>query len=68
MSKTQTLQERLDALSTEVDNKQVEYAERKFEVKLDDRTQVKTIMEHLNKSYSWKTQNAAAIVTLYDNL
>lgn len=47
---------------------QVEQAEHAFEINLEDRKMLKTIMEHLNKGYTWKTQNAAVLVTLYDKL
>lgn len=60
-NKRKELVENLDAL-------QMESAERLFEIKLDDHKQVKTIMEHLNKGFTWKTQNAAVIVALYDQL
>jgi hypothetical protein len=68
MSEIQTLKQRYDALSAEIDAVQIESAERKFEINLDDRQQVKTIMEHLNRTFTWKTQNAAVIVSLYDQL
>ena len=32
------------------------------------RKQVKTVMDHLNKGYNWKTNNAAVLVSLYDQL
>lgn len=68
MSKKETLKQRHDALSTKVDEMQKDSAERRFEVKFEDRTQIKTLMDHLNKGYTWKTQNAAVIVSLYDQL
>ena len=55
-------------LSTKVDELQVAAAERTFDIKFEDRKMIKTLMEHLNKGYSWKTSNAAVIVTLYDQL
>lgn len=55
-------------LVEKLDQLQTESAERLFEIELDDRKQVKTIMEHLNKGFTWKTQNAAVIVALYDQL
>jgi hypothetical protein len=68
MSKTETFKQRYDALSAQTDEMQKDAAERRFEVKFEDRTQIKTLMEHLNKGYTWKTQNAAVIVSLYDQL
>lgn len=60
-NKRKDLVEKLDAL-------QVESAEKLFEIKLEDRKQIKTIMDHLNKGFTWKTQNAAVVVALYDQL
>ena len=64
MSKTLTTKKR--NLSTKVDAAQIEAAEKRFEIRFDDRKMVKTLMDHLNKGYGWKTANAAVIVTLYD--
>ena len=60
-AKRKELVENLDQLQTES-------AEKVFNIELDDRKQIKTIMEHLNKGFTWKTQNAAVIVALYDQL
>jgi hypothetical protein len=68
MSKTETFKQRYDALSAKADATQKDAAERRFEVKFEDRTQIKNLMEHLNKGYTWKTQNAAVVVSLYDQL
>lgn len=68
MSKKETLKQRYDALSKQIDTMQTEAAERRFEVNFEDLGQIKTLMEHLNKGYKWKTQNAAVIVSLYDQL
>ena len=68
MSKTETLKQRYDALSAKTDEMQKDAAERRFEVNFEDRSQIKTLMEHLNKGYTWKTQNAAVVVSLYDQL
>lgn len=65
---TKTLQEQRDELQEKVDALQIEAAERKFEIQFNDRKMVKTVMDHLNKGYTWKTANAAVIVTLYDQL
>jgi DNA repair ATPase RecN len=64
----ETLKAQRDELTARIDEMQVSAAEHLFEVDLEDRPMLKNLMEHLNKSYSWKTQNAAVIVTLYDNL
>jgi len=66
MSKTLTTKKK--NLTKKVDAAQVEVAEKRFEIQFDDRKMVKTLMDHLNKGYGWKTSNAAAIVTLYDQL
>ena len=65
---TTTLQEQREALEQKVDALQVEAAERTFEIQFTDRKMIKTVMDHLNKGYTWKTANAAVIVTLYDQL
>lgn len=66
MSKTLTKQK--EELTKKVDQMQISAAEKTFEIKFDDRKMVKTLMEHLNKGYTWKTNNAAVVVTLYDQL
>lgn len=55
-------------LSAKVDELQVTAAEKTFDITFEDKKMIKTLMEHLNKGYSWKTSNAAVIVTLYDQL
>jgi chaperonin cofactor prefoldin len=66
MSKTLTNQKK--ELSKKVDDMQMKAADTTFDVQFDDRKMVKTLMEHLNKGYTWKTNNAAVIVSLYDQL
>ena len=66
MSKTLTNQKK--ELTKKVDDMQVKAADTTFDVQFDDRKMVKTLMEHLNKGYTWKTNNAAVIVSLYDQL
>tara|TARA_B110000285_G_scaffold234734_1_gene312763 strand:- start:1387 stop:1896 length:510 start_codon:yes stop_codon:yes gene_type:complete len=66
MSKTLTKTRK--ELQQKVDVAQVHAAEQTFDINFDDRRMVKTLMDHLNKGYSWKTSNAAVIVTLYDQL
>lgn len=66
MSKTLTKQKK--ELTKKVDQMQIDAAEKTFQIKFDDRKMVKTLMEHLNKGYTWKTNNAAVVVTLYDQL
>jgi cell division septal protein FtsQ len=55
-------------LVEKIDQLQTESSEKTFEIELDDRKQIKTIMDHLNKGFTWKTQNAAVVVSLYDQL
>ncbi|MDB9800912.1 hypothetical protein OAB94_00880 [Flavobacteriaceae bacterium] len=55
-------------LETKVDAMQTEAAEKLFVVNLEDKAMIKTMMDHLDKSYTWKTQNAAIVVTLFDTL
>ena len=64
----ETLKTKRTELIEKLDQLQTESAEKLFEIELDDRKQIKTIMEHLNKGFTWKTQNAAVIVALYDQL
>lgn len=66
MSKTLTNQK--EELTAKVDQMQVDAAEKTFDVVFEDRKMVKTLMDHLNKGYTWKTNNAAVVVTLYDQL
>ena len=63
-----TLTKQKAELTEKVDQMQISAAEKTFEIKFDDRKMVKTLMEHLNKGYTWKTNNAAVVVTLYDQL
>lgn len=64
----ETLKTQREELITKLDQLQKDSVERLFEIKLEDHKQVKTIMDHLNKGFTWKTQNAAIIVALYDQL
>lgn len=64
----ETLKTKRTELVEKLDELQTQSAEKLFEIELDDRKQIKTIMEHLNKGFTWKTQNAAVIVALYDQL
>lgn len=63
-----TLKATQTELEAKVDAMQTEAAEKLFVINLEDKSMIKTMMDHLDKSYSWKTQNAAIIVTLYDAL
>lgn len=65
---SKTLKAQKTELTTKVDKLQIEAAERTFDIQFDDRKMVKTLMDHLNKGYTWKTSNAAVVVTLYDQL
>jgi len=65
---SKSLENQREALTSKVDELQVRAADETFAITLDDRKQVKTIMDHLNKGYTWKTANAAVLVSLYDQL
>jgi len=60
------LKARQSELAIEIDAMQTEAAEKRFEVKFDNTKSIKTLQDHLNKGYTWKTQNAAVVVSLYD--
>ena len=65
---SKSLENQRESLATKADELQKRAAEETFAITLDDRKQVKTIMDHLNKGYTWKTANAAVLVSLYDQL
>lgn len=60
------LKARQSELAIEIDALQTEASEKRFEITFDNIKAVKTVQEHLNKGYTWKTQNAAVVVSLYD--
>jgi len=62
------LQEKRKEIVESLDAKQVESAEKRFNINFENIKMVKTLMDHLNKGYTWKTSNAAVLVTLYDQL
>ena len=64
----ETLKATQAELQAKVDAMQTEAAEKLFDINLEDKSMIKTMMTHLDKSYTWKTQNAAIIVTLHDKL
>jgi predicted nucleic acid-binding Zn-ribbon protein len=68
MSNIETLQNKRTELEKQVEELQLRNAEHEFEIDLEERRIVKTVMDHLDKGYTWKTQNAAVVVTLYDRL
>jgi len=68
MKNLEDLMARRTELEKKAEELQTTQAEHAFEINLEDRKMLKTIMEHLNKGYTWKTQNAAVLVTLYDKL
>lgn len=69
MSKSiETLKEQRQDLETQAEELQIKTAEHRFDVQMDDRKTLKTVLDHLDKGFTWKTKNAAVIVTLYDNL
>ena len=63
----QLIQERVE-LEKKAETLQVDAAERKFEINFSDQRMIKTVMEHLDKHYTWKTADAAVLVTLYENI
>ena len=65
---SKSLETQREALTKKVDELQIKAAEETFAITLDDRKQVKLVMDHLNKGYTWKTSNAAVLVSLYDQL
>ena len=65
---SKSLETQREALTKKVDELQIKAAEETFAITLDDRKQVKLVMDHLNKGYTWKTANAAVLVSLYDQL
>lgn len=65
---SKSLETQKKALSKKADELQKRAAEETFAINFDDRKQVKTVMDHLNKGYNWKTNNAAVLVSLYDQL
>ena len=65
---SQTLEQQRAELAQKADELQVAAAERRFDIQFEDRKQIKTLMDHLNKGYNWKTSNAAVLVSLYDQL
>jgi hypothetical protein len=60
------LKKRQSELAIEIDALQTEAAEKRFEITFDNVKSIKTVQDHLNKGYTWKTQNAAVVVSLYD--
>ena len=68
MKNIEDLKARRTELEKKAEELQVHQAEHAFVINLEDRKMLKTIMDHLNKGYTWKTQNAAVLVTLYDKL
>jgi uncharacterized coiled-coil DUF342 family protein len=60
------LKERQSKLAVEIDAMQTEASEKRFDITFDSVKSIKTLQEHLNKGYTWKTQNAAVVVSLYD--
>lgn len=60
-----TRRQELEAKAEEVQSR---HAEHEFSIELEDRKMMKTLMSHLDKGYTWKTANAAVVVTLYDKL
>jgi len=68
MSNIKTLSSKRTELEKKAEELQLHNAEHQFQLDLEDRKVIKTIIEHLDKGYTWKTQNAAVVVTLHDRL
>lgn len=68
MTKLEKLIKEREELETQVNTLQKEQAEATFKIEVEDVKMIKTIIDHLNKGYTWQTKNAAIIVTLYDKL
>jgi hypothetical protein len=60
------LEKKRNELAIEIDAMQTEAATKRFDVKFENRQLIKVVQDHLNKGYTWKTQNAAVLVSLYD--
>ena len=60
------LKARQSELAIEIDAMQTNAAEKRFTITFDNLKSLKVVQEHLNKGYTWKTQNAAVVVSLYD--
>lgn len=65
---SKSLENQKKALIKKADEMQVKTAKETFSVTFPDRKMLKTVMDHLNKGYTWKTNSAAVLVTLYDSL
>lgn len=68
MTKIQELIEKRETLQKQAEELQIKNAEHQFELDLEDRKIIKSVLDHLDKGYTWKTQNAAIVVTLHDRL
>lgn len=68
MNNIETLKTKRTELEKNAEELQLKNAEHQFQLDLEDRKVIKTIIEHLDKGYTWKTQNAAVVVTLHDRL
>jgi hypothetical protein len=65
---SKSLENQKKALIEKADELQIKAAKETFAITFSDRKQVKTVMDHLNKGYTWQTKTAAVLVTLYDQL
>lgn len=68
MQTLEELKSRREELETKANEVQKQHAEHEFSINLEDKKMMKTLMSHLDKGYTWKTANAAVVVTLYDKL
>jgi hypothetical protein len=68
MTKLNKLRKEREELEKQANTLAKEQAAATFKIEIDDVKMIKTILDHLNKGYTWQTKNAAIIVTLYDRL
>ena len=68
MTKLEKLIKERNKLEKEATKLQKEQAAATFKIEVEDVKMIKTIIDHLNKGYTWQTKNAAILVTLYDKL
>ena len=68
MTKLEKLIKEREELENQASTLQKEQAASTFKIKIEDVKMIKTIIDHLNKGYTWQTKNAAIVVTLYDKL
>jgi len=71
MAKQLTLKQLKDKraeLEAEVNETQLNLADKKYAVELDSKTNLNAILKQIDTSYEWSIKNAAMVVNLYDVL